>query len=163
MLIVWWSISFIGDPVDKCLQEAYTGCYQCLLCLHQDKKLSETSQRLRNHLSNALSVLLNVLSKQSVSIPDLRSEHEDYDKCKLVHLSELTDTYLRSKPEYEFLRIHAELIKDFKIVSEIDLAMSHLRDVFEELRRNPDEETHRSNEFMLFSEMEHTTDFSWCC
>ena len=114
-----------------------------------------------------MSVLRHVLSKQGISIPDRSSEKMDYDECKLSHLTHLTDTYLqqtcRSKEECEFLRRHSQLIKDFEVVSEIDFALRHLRDEFEELRRHPNEVSRRVNKLMLFSELEETTDLSSCC
>ncbi|CAB4023548.1 Hypothetical predicted protein [Paramuricea clavata] len=159
-----------GDPVGKFLRQAYIGCFQCSLCLQSDRELKTTSELLGHHLSNAMSVLRYVLSKQGISIPDSSSEKMDYDECKLNHLTHLTDSYLQQtckskleKCDYEFLRRHLQLIKDFEVVSEIDFALRHLRDEFEELRRHPNEVSRRLNNFMLFSELEETTDLSTCC
>ena len=150
-----------GDTVEKFLQEAYVGCFQCLMCLHFDKELSKASQKLGSHLSNVLSVLGHVLTEQGSSVPDLPSEQQKYDESELQHLTERTNEYLRGKSE--LLRRNAELIKDFEVISEMDSALTHLRVEFEELKRNPHEVSPPVSAFTLFNEMEKTTDFSSSC
>ena len=153
--------------MERFLQESYIGCYQCLLCLHCNKELAKFTKRLGNHLSNVLSVFAHVLSEYGASTPDLSSEKQHYDKCKLEHLSELTKRYLEDKKDKkdktELLRRNVQLITNFEIVSEMDFALNHLQVEFEELKRNPHEVSPHLNDFMLFSEMEKTTDFSWSC
>jgi hypothetical protein len=85
----------------------------------------------------------------------------------LEHLSELTKRYLEDKKDKkdktELLRRNVQLITNFEVVSEMDFALNHLQVEFEELKRNPHEVSPHLNDFMLFSEMEKTTDFSWSC
>lgn len=150
------------NPVEKFLREAYIGCFHCLLCLQIDDELSNTSERLLHFLYDALNVIGRVLSEQGFVLPNLNSEERDYEKDKLVHLNEQTDLYLQSRPDYEQLREHVQLIKDFEIVSEIERALNHLRDEFEELRRQPHKES-RVSQLMLFSQMEENDDLSWWC
>ena len=145
--------------MEKFLQDSYIGCIQCLLCIHSDKELMKAGQKLGSHLSNALSVIRHVLSEQGWSIPDFTSEQQKYDEYELRHLTARTNEYLQGKST--LMRRNAKLIKDFEVISEIDFALTHLRDEFEELKRNAHIVSPPANAFTLFSEMEKSSDFSW--
>lgn len=127
-------------------------------------------QMLARHVENATSVLRHAMTKQSIPIPDSSVEKRKYTESKLGHLSEFTNTYLSLKwrgiapSEYEFLKQHLVLIKDFKVVSEIDFALGRLQTVFDAFASEQKNKIDRHfDKFMLFSQMEETCDLSWSC
>ena len=125
---------------------------------------------LAQQVENATSVLRYVMRSQGISIPDSSAAEREYTESKLGHLTELTDTYLALKwgrispSEYERLKRFTVLIKDFKVVSEIDFALRRLRTVLDEFAAERENKVERRlNNFMLFSQIEETCDLSWAC
>ena len=160
---------FLDEPVDKFLLDTYIGCRQCLLCFGCNKELCDSSCDITVHLDNATSLLEHVLSEEHVNIPELKWQENDY-KSHLRHLADVTKDYLKmkylpqNKPKYKFLMRHKDLIKDYQMVFEMELALNHLRIEFEQLRIQTDEDTAVRSELTLFSKMEETSDLSsWCC
>lgn len=153
--------------VEDFLKTSYVGCFDAMLCLKTvaitplDKEVSSMAKRLIGHIQNALSVIWNVSKEKHWSIPDLRSERTSFNETVLEHLMELTDVYLKTlKKDYPKLRRYENLIKNFRLVEEIDRALDWLRDEFEELRHNL-HGIHRENELSLQAEnMEALTTFA---
>ena len=150
----------------------------CLLAIRNDEVLKSGAvdiktkiRLLAQQVENASSVLGYVMTEQGISIPNLTAEKQEYNESKLGLLTELTDTYLALKwrrispSEYERLKRFTVVIKDFKVVSEIDFALRRLRTVLDEFAAERENKVERrsSNNFMLFSQMEETCDLSWAC
>ena len=152
-------------------------CLWCLLAIRNDEVFKSGAvdiktkiRLLAQQVENASSVLGYVMTEQGISIPNLTAEKQEYNESKLGRLTELTDTYLALKwgrispSEYERLKRFTVVIKDFKVVSEIDFALRRLRTVLDEFAAERENKVERrSNNFMLFSQMEETCDLSWAC
>lgn len=145
-------------PVDDFLKQTFRGCLDAMLCLEvvqrtsTDKELTSLTLRLVWYFQQALQVLAHVLEVQGWSVPDAKLERRNFQEI-LQQLLELTDEYLKEKPNYSQLKRHEKLIRNFQLMKEVAQAIEWLRYVFEELRHNLDVVS-CENEFVLHDEVE---------
>ena len=135
--------------IHKILEKSTPSFYLAFLlvryvCEHTtNSAIKKLLDNQNEYLENVCSVLKNALIVNGWIVPDLLRTREKFDEFK-AGLPSLIDDYLKSKSQFsnlcsegsgcELLRQHKQLVINYEIVSEVELAMSYLREVFEEIK-----------------------------
>ncbi|CAB4005241.1 Hypothetical predicted protein [Paramuricea clavata] len=107
----------------------------------ENVEIKKLLKRQNEHLQNVCNVFENALEVNGWSVPDLATTREKFNQFQ-ARLPGLADQYIKSVPESryasthgegsgsELLRQHKQLVINYEIVSEIEYAITSLRDVF---------------------------------
>lgn len=126
----------------------------------ENVEIKKLLKRQKEHLQNVCNVFENALEVNGWSVPDLATTREKFNQFQ-ARLPGLADQYIKSVPEFryasthtegsgsELLRQHKQLVINYEIVSEIEYAITSLRDVFGTIK----EERLGDGSFGLYAEV----------